>query len=80
VVHYSFVELPIGVRVWVEATFGSAPVVELFAARQISDVFGLRLADGQEIVVKVRSGLQRARACVEGSAPCTPMGLPALAR
>jgi Ser/Thr protein kinase RdoA (MazF antagonist) len=53
---------------WIETSFG-APVAEtLFEISHLSAVTGVRLADGRELVVKVRGGVERARACVAGQA------------
>ncbi|AXB42722.1 hypothetical protein A4R43_09425 [Amycolatopsis albispora] len=44
---------------------GSPPVGEIFRSGHLSAVIGLRLADGREVVVKVRPGSPRVAACVE---------------
>ncbi|WIX91414.1 phosphotransferase [Amycolatopsis sp. DG1A-15b] len=44
---------------------GSPPAQELFRAGFLSAVIGLRLADGREVVVKVRPASPRLAACVE---------------
>ncbi len=53
--------------VWCERWLGSPPAAELFEAGYLSTVKGLRLADGREVVVKVRpydgtAGRMRSRA------------------
>ncbi len=44
---------------------GSPPADEIFRSGYLSAVVGLRLADGREVVVKVRPDSQRVAACVE---------------
>jgi hypothetical protein len=44
---------------------GSPPADELFSSGHLSAVIGLRLADGREVVVKVRPDAPRIAACVE---------------
>ncbi|MBN6041872.1 phosphotransferase [Amycolatopsis sp. 195334CR] len=44
---------------------GSPPAEELFSSGFLSAVIGLRLADGREVVVKVRPASPRLAACVE---------------
>lgn len=44
---------------------GSPPAGEIFRSGYLSAVIGLRLADGREIVVKVRPASPRVAACVE---------------
>lgn len=44
---------------------GSPPADEIFRAGYLSAVIGLRLADGREVVVKVRPDSPRISACVE---------------
>lgn len=52
------------VAAWVAETFG--PVAEtLFEASHLSSVTAVRTEDGRQLVVKVRGGPDRARACVE---------------
>ncbi|WP_290061059.1 phosphotransferase [Amycolatopsis solani] len=50
---------------WCLEHLGSAPVEELFSSGHLSTVIGLRLADGREVVVKVRPAAPRVAACVE---------------
>lgn len=64
------------VAAWIETTFGAAPVETLFEVSHLSDVTGLRLADGRDVVVKVRGGLERARACVAGQFALHADGFP----
>ena len=50
-------DLPDWLPVWCVDQLGDEPVSVLFAVRQMSAVFGLRLAGGQDVVVKVREDL-----------------------
>jgi hypothetical protein len=50
---------------WCDAHLGSPPRRRLFAAGHLSAVIGVALADGREVVVKVRPGSPRLAACVE---------------
>jgi hypothetical protein len=61
---------------WIETTFGTSIAEELFAVSHLSEVVGVRLNDGAEIVVKVRPGVRRARACVAGQAALRRDGFP----
>ena len=49
--------------VWCRRWLGAPPVTELFEAGNLSTVKGLRLADGREVVVKVRPRLPRLAGC-----------------
>jgi Phosphotransferase enzyme family len=49
--------------VWCTRWLGAPPAVELFEAGYLSTVKGLRLADGREVVVKVRPRLPRLAGC-----------------
>lgn len=70
---------------WCAAHLGSTPAAELFRSGQLSSVIGLRLADGREVVVKVRPYSPRILACVavqrhlfESGYPCPePLSDPA---
>jgi hypothetical protein len=70
---------------WCLDHLGSAPAAELFRSGHLSAVTGLRLADGHEVVVKVRPASPRLVACVEvqqrmfeSGYPCPePLGGPA---
>ena len=53
------------VDAWCTEHLGSAPAAELFRSGHLSAVIGVRLADGREVVVKVRPALPRIAACVE---------------
>jgi hypothetical protein len=48
---------------WCTRWLGAPPVAELFGAGYLSTVKGLRLADGREVVVKVRPGKPRLAGC-----------------
>jgi hypothetical protein len=50
---------------WCTRWLGAPPAAELFAAGNLSAVTGLRLADGREVVVKVRTGIPRLAGCAE---------------
>jgi hypothetical protein len=50
---------------WCVEHLGSPPTDELFRSGFLSAVIGLRLADGREVVVKVRPDSPRIAACVE---------------
>ncbi len=49
--------------VWCRRWLGAPPVAELFGSGYLSTVKGLRLADGREVVVKVRPRLPRLAGC-----------------
>lgn len=48
---------------WCLRHLGSPPVEQFFGVERLSAVHGLRLADGREVVLKVRGGLDRQVAC-----------------
>jgi hypothetical protein len=50
---------------WCERWLGAKPISVLFEVAHLSSVTGLRLADGREVVVKVRPPADRIQACVE---------------
>jgi hypothetical protein len=50
---------------WCSEHLGAQPVAELFRSGFLSAVVGVRLADGREVVVKVRPASPRIAACVE---------------
>jgi hypothetical protein len=50
---------------WCVEHLGSPPADEIFRSGYLSAVIGLRLADGREVVVKVRPDSPRIAACVE---------------
>jgi hypothetical protein len=53
------VELDASVIGWCVSALGAAPVRELFRRSHLSEVIGLELGDGREIVVKLRPGSAR---------------------
>jgi len=55
---------------------GSPPADELFRSGYLSAVIGLRLADGREVVVKVRPDSPRMAACVEVQRRLSQAGYP----
>ncbi|MET8763919.1 hypothetical protein [Lentzea sp. NPDC004782] len=61
---------------WCAEHLGSPPVDVLFEHRSISQVFGLRLADGREVVVKLREDDGRAESCVAAQAQLAGRGFP----
>jgi Phosphotransferase enzyme family len=71
-------ELPAWVDVWCGDFLGERPVEVLFLVAHLSEVVGVRLADGREVVVKRRRDQSgRTRSCVtaqrllaEGGFPC----------
>jgi Phosphotransferase enzyme family len=56
---------PANLGAWCERHLGSAVTGELFQTGHLARVIGARLADGREIVVKVRPGMPRTAACME---------------
>ncbi len=50
---------------WCRQHLGSPPADEIFRSGHLSAVIGLRLADGREVVVKVRPDSPRIAACAE---------------
>ena len=48
---------------WCRRWLGAPPVAELFGSGYLSTVTGLRLADGREVVVKVRPPSSRLAGC-----------------
>ena len=56
---------PVRLAQWCARHLGSLPAGELFRSGYLSAVIGLRLADGREVVVKVRPRSRRIAACVE---------------
>jgi hypothetical protein len=76
---------PASLAGWCTDHLGSAPAAELFRSGHLSAVLGLHLADGRDVVVKVRPASPRVAACVEvqrrmfeSGYPCPePLGGPA---
>ncbi|HEX5402577.1 MAG TPA: phosphotransferase [Pseudonocardiaceae bacterium] len=72
----SFDELPDWLPGWCVDHLGGRPADVLFRQRSTSTVFGLRLADGADVVVKVRPDDGRAASCVTAQAWLVENGLP----
>jgi hypothetical protein len=62
-------ELPVvsaaSLAAWCEMNLGSPAVTELFRTGHLTCVIGARLADGREVVVRVRPAAPRVAACAE---------------
>jgi hypothetical protein len=72
--------LPDWVAPWCRAHLGSEPAEVLHESTHMSEVFGLRLADGREVAVKARPDQNgRAATCVEVQRFVTAQGFPAAA-
>jgi hypothetical protein len=69
-------DLPDWLPAWCVDQLGDEPVSVLFELRQISAVFGLRLAGGRDVVVKAREDDGRAGSCVAGQARLAERGFP----
>ncbi|MEU4447124.1 phosphotransferase [Actinosynnema sp. NPDC050801] len=69
-------DLPDWLPAWCAEHLGDEPVGVLFELRQMSAVFGLRLADGREVVVKAREDGGRAASCVAAQARLAERGFP----
>ena len=69
-------ELPDWLPGWCVDRLGDEPVAVLFERVSISAVFGLRLADGRDVVVKAREDDGRAEACVAAQARLAERGFP----
>ena len=69
-------DLPKWLPAWCLDHLGGEPVEVLFQLRQISDVFGLRLADGTDIVIKARADDGRAVSCVTAQSRLAERGFP----
>ncbi len=61
---------------WCAEHLGSVPVEVLFERRSLSEVVGLRLADGREVVVKAREAEGREASCVAAQARLAERGFP----
>jgi hypothetical protein len=61
---------------WCLDHLGSEPADVLFQLRQVSTVFGLRLAGGTDVVVKARADEGRAVSCVAAQARLAGRGFP----
>jgi hypothetical protein len=69
-------DLPDWLPTWCVDQLGDEPVSVLFELRQISAVFGLRLAGGRDVVVKAREDDGRAGSCVAAQARLAERGFP----
>ena len=69
-------DLPDWLPAWCVDQLGDSPVSVLFELRQISAVFGLRLAGGRDVVVKAREDDGRAGSCVAAQARLAERGFP----
>jgi Ser/Thr protein kinase RdoA (MazF antagonist) len=76
VLSVSLADLPDWLPAWCLEHLGSEPVGVLFQLQQISAVFGLRLADGTDVVVKARADDGRAVSCVAAQAGLAGRGFP----
>jgi Phosphotransferase enzyme family len=68
--------LPDWLPAWCVDQLGAEPVSVLFELQSISAVFGLRLAGGRDVVVKVREDDGRAASCVAAQARLAERGFP----
>ncbi|WP_239126570.1 hypothetical protein [Asanoa siamensis] len=69
-------ELPHWLPAWCRDHLGAEPTGVLFRSRQVSTVFGLRLAGGRDVVVKARADDGRAASCVAAQASLAERGYP----
>jgi hypothetical protein len=69
-------DLPGWLPAWCVAHLGGEPAGVLFQLQQVSMVFGLRLADGRDVVVKARADDGRAVSCVAAQARLAERGFP----
>ncbi|GAA3990432.1 hypothetical protein GCM10022247_06480 [Allokutzneria multivorans] len=69
-------DLPGWLPSWCVDQLGNAPVSVLFEERSISAVFGLRLADGLDVVVKAREDDGRAASCLVAQSHLAQQGFP----
>ncbi|MFS8097264.1 phosphotransferase [Lentzea alba] len=69
-------ELPEWLPGWCADRLGAVPIAVLFERLSISQVFGLRLAGGRDVVVKVREDDGRAESCLTAQARLASRGFP----
>jgi hypothetical protein len=69
-------DLPGWLPAWCLDHLGGEPADVLFQIHQVSMVFGLRLADGTDVVVKARADDGRAASCVAAQARLAERGFP----
>jgi hypothetical protein len=74
--NWSPADLPDWLPAWCLEHLGGKPAGVLFHRQQISMVFGLRLADGTDVVVKARADDGRAVSCVAAQARLAERGFP----
>ncbi|MEV0678627.1 hypothetical protein AB0I60_19125 [Actinosynnema sp. NPDC050436] len=69
-------DLPGWLDAWCDAHLGARPVRVIFRWQRISTVFGVRLDDGRDVVVKARADDGRAGACVVAQKRLAERGFP----
>ncbi|HEY3869803.1 MAG TPA: hypothetical protein VGM10_15675 [Actinocrinis sp.] len=69
-------DLPDWLPAWCSDRLGGESAEVLFRLQQVSMVFGLRLADGTDVVVKARPDDGRAASCVAAQARLAERGFP----
>jgi hypothetical protein len=69
-------DLPDWLPAWCVDRLGDEPAGVLFEQQSISTVFGLRLADGRDVVVKAREDDGRSASCVAAQARLAERGFP----
>jgi hypothetical protein len=69
-------DLPDWLSAWCLDHLGGEPAGVLFERQQVSMVFGLRLVDGTEVVVKARADDGRAVSCIAAQARLAERGFP----
>jgi hypothetical protein len=69
-------DLPDWLPTWCLDHLGGGPADVLFQVRQVSVVYGLRLAGGTDVVVKARADNGRAASCVAAQARLAGRGFP----
>ena len=74
--HVGLDDLPGWLSPWCIDQLRDEPISVLFELQRMSAVFGLRLADGREVVVKAREDYGRAAACVTAQARLAQRGFP----
>lgn len=62
---------------WCERALGSRPAEVFFRADSMSSVTGVRLADGRQVALKVRSASDRVLACAQAQRAATAAGIDA---
>jgi Phosphotransferase enzyme family len=73
----AMLDLPPWVDGWCRGFLGARPVAVLFVVSHLSEVVGVRLADGREVVVKRRvDGSGRSRTCVAAQRLLAEHGFP----